>query len=41
MLGRADNVIEGKAQKHDSEGSSAGSITRERVVDDKKAADIA
>ena len=41
MLGRTENVIDGKEHLRDSEGSSAGSITRERVIDDKKAADIA
>ena len=40
MLGREGNVIEGK--EHDSGDSSAGSITKEdRVLDDKRAADLA
>lgn len=40
MLGRDGNVLEGK--DHDSGDSSAGSITKEdRVLDDKRAADLA
>lgn len=40
MLGREGNVVEGKDQ--DSGDSSAGSITKEdRVLDDKRAADLA
>ena len=40
MLGREGNVVEGK--ENDSGDSSAGSITKEdRVLDDKKAADLA
>ncbi|KAK4691731.1 choline transport protein, partial [Lecanoromycetidae sp. Uapishka_2] len=40
MLGREGNVVEGKGD--DSEGSSAGSITKERdQFTDKKAADLA
>ncbi len=41
MLGRAENVIEGKERRNDSEESSARSITRERGIDDKKAGDLA
>ena len=41
MLGRIENVIAGKENPHDSEGSSAGSSARERAIDDKKAVDIA
>ena len=40
MLGREGNVVEGKEQ--DSGDSSAGSMTKEdRVLDDKRAADLA
>ena len=40
MLGREGNVVEGK--EHDSGGSSAGSISKERrALDDKDAADLA
>jgi len=41
MLGPVGNVIEGKENRNESEGSSTGSITRERVVEDKKAGELA
>ncbi len=41
MLERAENVIHGKEHKNDSQGSSTGSITMERVVHDKKAGELA
>ena len=40
MLGREGIVVDGK--EHDSGDSSAGSMTKEeRVLDDKRAADLA
>ena len=40
MLGREGNIVDGKGDE--SEGSSAGSITKEKTeFDDKKAADFA
>lgn len=41
MLGRVGNAIDGKGRTNESEGSSTGSVTRERVVDDKKAGELA
>lgn len=41
MLGRTENVIEGKENTGHSEGSSIDNITRERVVNDKKAGELA